>query len=285
MIYHRFRLAGFLSLSVLLVACSGGVSGRELAPSAGPIVTSVVHDLSTTSTSTTPPSTASTTGAGATTLEDDADTITLAEVPEEAVTSQFVVGIGPHIDIYASAGATAVAYRLSNPGPFETGPRILELTGNTDGTRSEVVVPVKPNGTLGWVDLDAVSVRTSTSKITVSLSEKTATLEVGGDVIHVAAVAVGKDETPTPLLESIVDVLLVNANGTGPYGTHIFGTNQHSEVLDTFGGGRPAIAIHGTNKPELLGQAVSNGCVRMHNDDILIFSEHVELGTRVIVVE
>jgi lipoprotein-anchoring transpeptidase ErfK/SrfK len=43
------------------------------------------------------------------------------------------------------------------------------------------------------------------------------------------------------------------------------------------------LGIHGTPRPELLGQAVSNGCVRMRNADVVRIYEHVELGTRVVV--
>jgi len=44
-----------------------------------------------------------------------------------------------------------------------------------------------------------------------------------------------------------------------------------------------AIGFHGTPKPELLGQAVSHGCVRMHNDDVVRLYDRISLGTTVIV--
>ncbi|MDE0928751.1 MAG: NAD-binding protein [Acidimicrobiales bacterium] len=37
--------------------------------------------------------------------------------------------------------------------------------------------------------------------------------------------------------------------------------------------------------PELLGQAVSNGCIRMGDDAIALFSEFVEVGSYVFLVE
>ncbi len=43
------------------------------------------------------------------------------------------------------------------------------------------------------------------------------------------------------------------------------------------------IGIHGTPNPELLGQAVSHGCVRMRNADVLRVYDRVKLGTTVIV--
>jgi lipoprotein-anchoring transpeptidase ErfK/SrfK len=43
------------------------------------------------------------------------------------------------------------------------------------------------------------------------------------------------------------------------------------------------IAIHGTDQPELLGDAISHGCIRMSNEDVLRLYEEIEVGTPVIV--
>lgn len=43
------------------------------------------------------------------------------------------------------------------------------------------------------------------------------------------------------------------------------------------------VGIHGTPNPELLGQAVSHGCVRMRNADVVRVYERVRLGTSVVV--
>ena len=43
------------------------------------------------------------------------------------------------------------------------------------------------------------------------------------------------------------------------------------------------LGIHGTPQPELLGQAVSGGCIRMRNADVIRVYDAVELGTPVIV--
>ena len=43
------------------------------------------------------------------------------------------------------------------------------------------------------------------------------------------------------------------------------------------------MGIHGTPNPELLGRAVSHGCVRMRNADVIRIYDRVKLGTPVIV--
>ncbi len=42
--------------------------------------------------------------------------------------------------------------------------------------------------------------------------------------------------------------------------------------------------IHGSNEPETIGQAVSSGCIRMTNDDVVDLYDRVRVGTRVVVL-
>jgi lipoprotein-anchoring transpeptidase ErfK/SrfK len=41
--------------------------------------------------------------------------------------------------------------------------------------------------------------------------------------------------------------------------------------------------IHGSNEPETIGQAVSSGCIRMLNDDVIDLYSRVRVGQRVVV--
>jgi lipoprotein-anchoring transpeptidase ErfK/SrfK len=42
--------------------------------------------------------------------------------------------------------------------------------------------------------------------------------------------------------------------------------------------------IHGSNEPWTIGTAVSSGCIRMRNEDVIDLYERVKLGTRVVVI-
>jgi lipoprotein-anchoring transpeptidase ErfK/SrfK len=42
--------------------------------------------------------------------------------------------------------------------------------------------------------------------------------------------------------------------------------------------------IHGSNEPHTIGQAVSSGCFRMKNDDVIDLYERVKVGTKVVVI-
>jgi lipoprotein-anchoring transpeptidase ErfK/SrfK len=47
--------------------------------------------------------------------------------------------------------------------------------------------------------------------------------------------------------------------------------------------GNTVYRIHGTNAPETIGQAVSSGCFRLVNDDVIDLYDRVNVGTKVIV--
>ena len=42
--------------------------------------------------------------------------------------------------------------------------------------------------------------------------------------------------------------------------------------------------IHGSNEPWTIGTAVSSGCIRMRNEDVIDLYERVKVGTKVVVI-
>ena len=95
-------------------------------------------------------------------------------------------------------------------------------------------------------------------------------------------VAVGKPATPTPVGRFFVDVWLPNPGG--PTARFLLSVSGFSEVLKSFAGGRGQIALHGWSDPSVMGRNVSNGCIRMRNDDIRHLSELAPLGTPVEII-
>ena len=42
--------------------------------------------------------------------------------------------------------------------------------------------------------------------------------------------------------------------------------------------------IHGSNEPWTIGTAVSSGCIRMRNEDVIDLYERVKVGAKVVVI-
>jgi len=145
-----------------------------------------------------------------------------------------------------------------------------------------VQLPIRPNGAVGWVraaDVDLVAVRTS---IVVDLSQRRLTLSEGGRVLLAAPVAIGAPPTPTPTGSYYVNQRLVAPDPSGPYGPAAVGISGFSPTLTGWTQGGP-LAIHGTNRPDLIGQAVSHGCVRVRNDVLRRLYVRAEPGTPVVI--
>lgn len=158
-------------------------------------------------------------------------------------------------------------------------------TTDFDGqTWIRALLPVQPNGAAGWVRASDVTVTSTTNAVHIYLDERLLEYTEDGVVSVSTTVAVGAPETPTPLgTFYVTDPLDLTTNPAGAYGAYAIGLSGYSDVLTEFAGGPPQIAIHGTNKPELLGQAVSNGCIRISNDAILQIAATITLGTPVTI--
>jgi lipoprotein-anchoring transpeptidase ErfK/SrfK len=147
----------------------------------------------------------------------------------------------------------------------------------------EVLLPLRPNGTTGWVREDAGTLRTTKFRIDVDLAARQLTLFDGDTEVFRSDIAVGAPDTPTPTgLFSVTD-LVATDDPDGPYGPKAAGLSGHSKELTEFAGGDGQVGIHGTNDPASIGQAVSHGCIRLPNDIAAELVHRVPLGTPVTV--
>ncbi len=160
--------------------------------------------------------------------------------------------------------------------------RALRASYDRQGERwLEVLLPTPPNETRGWVRESGLEVSPREYDILVDLSDHTLQLRKNGETVATYQVAVGTSGTPTPQGEFFITVHVPNPGGA--YGVLALGLSAYSEVLKDWPGGGQA-AIHGTNRPDLIGSSVSHGCIRMTNADVLEVGRLAPVGTPVRVV-
>ncbi|MCM3746239.1 L,D-transpeptidase [Paenibacillus pasadenensis] len=106
-------------------------------------------------------------------------------------------------------------------------------------------------------------------RIIVDISDRALYLLDGNRVVRQFPIAVGKMLTQTPTGE--FKIINKQENPGGPFGVLWMGLSK------------PHYGIHGTNDPASIGRAVSHGCIRMYNDDVLDLSSLVPIGTRVTI--
>jgi lipoprotein-anchoring transpeptidase ErfK/SrfK len=74
----------------------------------------------------------------------------------------------------------------------------------------------------------------------------------------------------------------------GPYPSRIPGGPANplgARALYLYEGNKDTLfRIHGTNQPEYIGQAISSGCIRMTNEDVIDLFDRVRLGATVVVL-
>jgi lipoprotein-anchoring transpeptidase ErfK/SrfK len=188
---------------------------------------------------------------------------------------------GPAIEVFDAVDAAAPRLQLANP-LVNGGPRVFLVKEQRDGWL-HVALPVRPNGSSGWIREGDVTLSSNPYRVRVDLAEHRITVWEGGQMILDEPVGVGTRDAPTPGGEYYLAELLQPPDPTTVYGPYAFGLSRFSEVFTNFAGGEGVIGIHGNNDPSTLGQDVSHGCIRMSNDGITRLAQLLPLGTPVRV--
>lgn len=127
---------------------------------------------------------------------------------------------------------------------------------------------------LDELELAAISGQTTTAPtgkvtIVVKISDRILELHNDGKLYKKYRIAVGKSSTPTPIGDWVVRWKSFRSGDI--FGTRFLG-------LDVPWGG---YGIHGTNRPWSIGHFISQGCIRLRNNDIEELFEWVPVGTSV----
>lgn len=249
---------GALALALLVAAC--GSPDR-------PTLSRPVEPTSTTSTTTVP-------------------LPTLSAVPRGTIARATV----PMLQVFDTPEDAAPSRELENPWvvdpayPDQTVPQVFLVKERRSDGWLRVLLPVRPNGSSGWVRATDVTVTSTPYYVRVELGARRITVTEGDRTVYEGPVAIGKPATPTPVGEYFVRVKIKAINPNTVYGPYAWGLSSHSEVLETFNGGDGEIGIHGNNDASVLGKEVSAGCVRMDNTWITRLTDLVPLGTPVDIV-
>lgn len=210
----------------------------------------------------------------------DGEWPTTAPPPQHPTSFTVADAIVPQVPLFSSPGVPLEGGRVLDNPTWE-GLDVLFLVKGVSDEWLGVQVSSRPNGMRAFVRAADVKLRTVPNWIRVDLSDRVSRVLHGDDVIWQTKVAIGAPSTPTPLGMYFVDgTVFLNDDG-GPYGAAQLSVSAFSEVHYQFGGGVGQLALHGTNAPGLLGQAVSNGCIRMTNEAILKLATMAPNGTPV----
>lgn len=194
----------------------------------------------------------------------------------------FAVTATPALMPVRDAPGGRVMRTLRNPGLLGAPLTFLQLERRAGWLK--VSLPVRPNGSTGWVRADQVTVRAVPWRLVIDQGAHALRLHRDGRLVRTYPVGVGRGSTPTPVGTFYLQVLVATGSPDGAYGPYAFGLSGFSDVLTSFNGGDGVIGLHGTNQPGSVGQDVSHGCIRMYNADITQLARLLPLGTPVQVL-
>ncbi|WFD09637.1 L,D-transpeptidase [Tepidibacter hydrothermalis] len=112
--------------------------------------------------------------------------------------------------------------------------------------------------------------RVSNYKIVINTNNRTLTLFKDNKWFKSYPIAIGKPSTPTP--KGIFTIINKAYKPGGSFGERWLGLSK------------PHYGIHGTNNPSSIGKAISNGCIRMYNKDIIELYNTVPIRTVVTII-
>jgi lipoprotein-anchoring transpeptidase ErfK/SrfK len=153
---------------------------------------------------------------------------------------------------------------------------VRKQVGSDGNVWYRVSLPMRPNNTYGWIPASTVSLAPTAGQIVIDVARRTIDLYWHNKHVYHAIVAVGAPGRETPLGHYFVAARFV------PYHDPFLGvfaveTSAYSKLTEWPGGG--VVGIHGTSEPQLLGMAVSHGCVRVANTTAEKLKRYAPLGT------
>jgi len=292
-----------LSLFALIAAACGGGSDAELAdPSVGSETPTVVGTIPTTAPLDTPdvavdetPAEVDTTvsdDAGASiddipTLGDPWETTVLHVNEDVQIIPAFDAPNGNNITIFDKNEIDGIELEYPLYADTVFGNRLALVVEEYDASQNwaKVLLPVRPNGSTAWVQTAFFTEEKHNYHITINVTDNTVNVYQGEELLIEQIAVTGRESRPTPVVRAYIDEKIVGETLSPAYGDWVLSIAAFSEALGTFGGGgMPKLALHGTNQPELMGQYVSSGCIRVPNEIVSQIADLVPVGTIVDIV-
>ena len=143
------------------------------------------------------------------------------------------------------------------------------------------LLPVRPNGTTGWISADQVNTEQVSDYLLVSLSNYRLDHYVNAKLVDSFQMGIGVPATPTPT--GTFYVWAIQTDPGPPYDPVIFALNGFSPTLSNwpYGG---IVGVHGWADAGVIGKQVSNGCLRLRQADAKKLEDTLPIGTPIQIV-
>jgi lipoprotein-anchoring transpeptidase ErfK/SrfK len=164
------------------------------------------------------------------------------------------------------------------------GRRLILSVTQRRGPWAAVTTFLLPNGRRAWVRIDRRTfvVRRTRWRLAADLSARTLTVLHGDRRVRTLRVAIGARSTPTPPGTYAVTDKLDGRPFGRSYGCCILALSGHQPKVRT-GAIDGRLAIHGTDRPDLVGARASQGCLRARDAEVRWLIRTVPVGTQLTI--
>lgn len=153
-----------------------------------------------------------------------------------------------------------------------------------------VATSLQPSGILrlqSVLEKSPIAAMVRQTRLVIRLNTRQLELYEGDRLVQTFPVAIGQDEWETPVGHFVVMDMRRDPVWQHPITGEAIGPGDQNPLGSRWIGfatqGEYHIGIHGTYEDELIGQAVSHGCVRMRNADIQPLFDQLNIGTPITV--
>ena len=197
------------------------------------------------------------------------------------------------VSLCFGAAVTLTAFEWHNPFPApvvtpDTAPHLNSdtvLAFNDNKAPEEPFMQVARWFPFGQVQPSEAKEQASDVELVLSLRSRLLEVRTPGKAPVKYEVAVGQDDWQTPVGEFKVINKLENPAWQHPITKETIAPGPDNPLgtrwIGFWSDGKAQIGFHGTNQENLIGEAVSHGCVRMRNKDIQALYQQVNVGTTV----
>jgi lipoprotein-anchoring transpeptidase ErfK/SrfK len=180
--------------------------------------------------------------------------------------------------------------RLTGVAEWSRGAQVLMVTGRRRDRAGRdwvrVQLPIRPNGTTGWVPRRSLRLTGTQVRFEVHLGSRRLEIWRGSRRVASWPAGIGRAGTPTPVGRfAIQDAVVTLGAWRGIYGDFTVALTAHSPTLRTFMGGPALIGIHGTGSggAARIGRPSSNGCLVLGARALAQAARYAMPGTPVII--
>ncbi|MEX2275762.1 MAG: L,D-transpeptidase [Actinomycetota bacterium] len=203
--------------------------------------------------------------------------------PEPAPEPNLLVEIPRDLQMSSRPGGGRTVGVVPNGSRFYDVPTVAWVQQvSEDGRFGRLRVPYAPGHRSGWIPLRTLARDHTWVTVHIDLSRRRITVERRGQVLFGTRTAIGSASSPTPVGRYFVTDRIAFGGGS-PLGAFAFGISGIQPNLPAGWTGGDQLAIHGTNDPGSVGQAVSAGCLRVSASALERLKPLMRLGTPVVI--